>query len=308
MNTTEPTTALVHVGEQAVAPSNLYDRMAATEPLTAIERMGTWLARSKLLGIDSVEQGCVIAMTCMQERITPLEFRRRYHVIKGTPSMRADYMQASFQSCGGRVRWIRTDDQVAEVEVTHPVHAPEGFRLKVEMSVLRERKLTTEQYHRYPRQMLRARAISEAIRAVMPAINAGEYTPEEQDDYQPRAQVAQLEEATTETTVTQAEQPQSGGLGDRAKKAIAAFKSVGVTREELEWFTGNHKEQIFAEAWEPGDFDRMNSALQSIKGADLAGRAKTIKRLFHPEPDAPSAQPEQMTPPPGDEEALKQED
>lgn len=163
------------------APLSIYDRMP--DPLSAVEKMGAWLAKSGMLGIKTPEQGVVVAMTCMQERITPLEFRRRYHIIQGAPSMRADYMQSEFQRAGGRLTWDRTDDEVCELTLTHPEHAPQGFRVRVELATLQKRGVCTnrEQYAKYPRQMLRARAVSEGIRAIMPSINAGEYTPEEME-------------------------------------------------------------------------------------------------------------------------------
>jgi hypothetical protein len=200
-----------------VTTASIYDRMP--DPLKAVELMGAWLAKSGMLGVKTPEQGIVVAMTCMQERITPLEFRRRYHIIQGAPSMRADYMQSAFQAAGGRVQWDRTDDEVCELTLTHPDHAPNGFKVRVELAVLVKRGVCTnrEQYAKYPRQMLRARAVSEGIRAIMPAINAGEYTPEEMESVQPEhgrpdnATSAPAPKPTAPAQASTAEEPATDG-------------------------------------------------------------------------------------------------
>jgi len=282
---------------------SIYDRMA--DPLEAVEKLGGWIAKSRLLGVETPEQGIVVALTCMQERITPLEFRRRYHIIKGTPSMRADYMQSAFQAAGGRVRWGRTDDQVCTVTIFHPDHAPNGFTNTVELDVLRARKLTTATYQSYPRQMLRARAVSEAIRAVMPSINAGEYTPEEEDRHEPAAaprwgtaqepagdaeQVSEVAETTPAANAPEksAQAPQKTSAPkpeDRAAKVISHFRGKGISQVELEWFAGGGKEQIFAAAWGEPEFRAFTAAKEKIEAADLEQRARVIERLFRMSPE-----------------------
>jgi len=285
----EKTTALAIVREQDNTTS-IYDRMG--DPLLAIEKMGAWLAKSKMLGVETPEQGIVVAMTCMQERITPLEFRRRYHVIKGTPSMRADYMLAAFQSAGGRIHWDRTDDEEAQLTLTHPVHAPDGFTVVVAMAKLEERKLITEQYRKFPRQMLRARAASEGVRAVMPGINFGTYTQEEPEQIQQQERPSWSEkEERRPGAVIEAEPypdtPESGQpsptlspLSDRAKKVIAAFKSLGVLQEDLESFAGGFDEKVWAAEWTDAHFAAFTEVRKSILETLAESRAEKIRGLF----------------------------
>lgn len=290
---TKSTALVVREPETQQAQISIYDRM--TEPLGAAERLGGWIAKSKLIGVETPDQGIVVALSCMEERITPLEFARRYHVIKGRTSMRADYMQAAFQSAGGRVRWDRSDDEVCTVTVSHPEHCPEGFSVTVELAVLRTRKLTTEQYQRYPRQMLRARAASEAIRAVMPSINAGTYTPEELDD-DPAAPASPASPAPAPSwsqpqaqpvidARAEEKPPERDDRDDRAKKVIAHFKSLGVTQVELECFAGNFKDQIFAAAWDDETFIRFSAARKEIADSALEERYEVVQRLFRPGED-----------------------
>jgi hypothetical protein len=44
-----------------------------------------------------LEQGAAVALTCLCEGLTPVDYRRRYHTIDGKPTMRADAMLAEFR-------------------------------------------------------------------------------------------------------------------------------------------------------------------------------------------------------------------
>ena len=95
--------------------------------------------------------------------------------------MRADAMLAEFQRLGGRVQWKeRTDSKVIAV-FSHPQGEAE-ITWTIEMA--KSAGLTAnDTWRKYPRQMLTARAISEGIRTVLPAVVTGIYTPEEVADF-----------------------------------------------------------------------------------------------------------------------------
>ncbi len=46
------------------------------DPITAIEKMGEWIAASGMLGCTKVEQGKLIAWQCAAEKKTPFDFKR----------------------------------------------------------------------------------------------------------------------------------------------------------------------------------------------------------------------------------------
>ena len=160
------------------------------DPMAAMEQMGMVLYRSGMFGCGNADQGKLLALACMCERRNPVEMSRTYHIIEGKLAMRADAMQAAFLTAGGRIQWIETTGEVCRAKFLHPEFAPEGVTVEVTMQELSDSGVATsaktgaakDNYRKFPRQMLRARCISEAVRMVMPQIVAGVYTPEEVGD------------------------------------------------------------------------------------------------------------------------------
>jgi hypothetical protein len=128
----------------------------------------------------------------MADGITPLDFIRKYHIIEGRPSMRADAMTAEFRRRGGKVRWLQLGDSgTAEAEFEF-----EGQTLRMAFTLDDARKLLGKgkdgkdridkpggNWEKDPGAMLRARLTSKAIRILAPEIVAGVYTPEEVQDF-----------------------------------------------------------------------------------------------------------------------------
>jgi hypothetical protein len=109
---------------------------------------------------------------------------RDYHVIQGRPALKADAMLARFQQAGGAVKWDVYTDQ----EVTGTFSHPSGGSLSVTWLLSHAKQIgiaSKDNWKNYPRAMLRARCISEGIRAVYPGCVVGVYTPEEVQDFQP---------------------------------------------------------------------------------------------------------------------------
>src|SRR6059058_4038721 len=88
-------------------------------PVEAIEKIGTFLAQSGMFGCERREQGMVLAMACMTERKSPLEIKRRYHLLNGELSMRADAMLADFRSRGGKHKILSRTPDKASVELSY---------------------------------------------------------------------------------------------------------------------------------------------------------------------------------------------
>ena len=168
----------------------LYGRMP--DPLAAIKTLGEAFKTSPMLGLTTPGDGIVLAMTCMADGITPLDFIRKYHIIEGRPSMRADAMTAEFRRRGGKVRWLQLGDSgTAEAEFEF-----EGQTLRMAFTLDDARKLLGKgkdgkdridkpggNWEKDPGAMLRARLTSKAIRILAPEIVAGVYTPEEVQDF-----------------------------------------------------------------------------------------------------------------------------
>lgn len=163
-------------------------------PYDQVEHMANAIAKSGLFGIKTVDQALALMAVAQAEGRHPGSVARDYHIIDGKPSLKADAMLARFQQAGGKVKWTAyTDEKVAAV-FSHP----NGGEVEVDWTLQRASKIVSakgsrltekDSWKNYPRQMLRARVISEGIRTVYPGVIVGEYTPEEVADFSPHAMV-----------------------------------------------------------------------------------------------------------------------
>jgi hypothetical protein len=90
-------------------------------------------------------------------------------------------MLARYLNSGGKVQWHDHTDAKVSATFTHPA----GGELTIDWDMERAKKAGLggkDMWAKYPRQMLRARVISEGIRATNPAVASGIYTPEEVHD------------------------------------------------------------------------------------------------------------------------------
>lgn len=150
---------------------------AALIPFDDIVRMGNVMAHSKLFGIQSEQQAIALMLLCQSENLHPATAMRDYHLIQGRPALKADAMLARFQAAGGKVKWGRYEDDGVSGTFTHP----SGDSITIEWTPQRVSKarISNEMHSKYPRQMLKARCISEGIRAIYPGVLSGLYSPEE---------------------------------------------------------------------------------------------------------------------------------
>ncbi len=157
-----------------------------------IQELAETVAKSRLFpGIESPQAACALMMVCQAEGLHPMQAMRRFHIIEGRISMRADAMQAEFQARGGHVKEIESNDDRCELVFSHPVHCPEGRTIKrtrkqfIDNGVAMGREGIKKNWKNYPEAMLWARCISAGVRKVDPGTIAGVYTPEEVMDFDP---------------------------------------------------------------------------------------------------------------------------
>jgi hypothetical protein len=93
-------------------------------------------------------------------------------------------MLARYLNSGGKVEWHEHTDSKVAATFSHP----QGGTLKIDWDMERAKKAGLggkDNWTKYPRQMLRARVISEGVRATNPAVAVGVYTVEETQDFEP---------------------------------------------------------------------------------------------------------------------------
>lgn len=146
-----------------------------------IERMAAAVAASKLFGINSVDQAMSLMLIAQAEGMHPAIAARDFHIIQGRPALKADAMLARFQQAGGKVKWNAYTDTKVSGTFSHPA----GGEITIEWDMARAKAAGIagkDNWQKYPRQMLRARTISEGVRTVCPGVTTGLYTPEEIQD------------------------------------------------------------------------------------------------------------------------------
>lgn len=152
--------------------------------MEAINQLGECIAKSGFAGCEKVEQGVIIAFTCLAERITPLEFTRTYDIIQGRPTKKAAVMLAEFRErMGGDFDWIDDgeDGKKATLKLIHKGKEKKPVSFTFEEAT--KKGLTGKSNWKiHLPEMLRARAITKALRMHVPEIAAGIYSPDEVGD------------------------------------------------------------------------------------------------------------------------------
>lgn len=151
-------------------------------PISDMQQMAASMAKSKLFGFTTPDEAVSLMLIAQAEGMHPAIAARDYHIIKGRPSLKADAMMARFQSAGGKVDWKELTDKRVCAVFSHP----KGGSAEIDWDMGRAKTaglLSNPSWSKYPRQMLRARVISEGIRTVYPGVVIGIYTPEEVEDF-----------------------------------------------------------------------------------------------------------------------------
>lgn len=149
-------------------------------PLSDIERMGEVMAKSRLFGFKTPDEAVALMLIAQAEGNHPAKAAQEYHVIQGRPALKADAMLARFQAAGGVVQWEELSDENVSGLFSHPVACPKPVRIDWSMDRARKAGLTgKDNWNKYPRQMLKARVVSEGVRTTYPGVAVGIYTPEE---------------------------------------------------------------------------------------------------------------------------------
>jgi len=157
-----------------------------TLPVSELEAMANHIVKSGLFGMRKVEEAVALMLVAAAEGRHPGTVAAEYHIIQGRPALKADAILARFQSAGGKVEWSEYTDECVSGIFSHPA----GGSLKVDWDMNRAKAAGLggkDNWKKYPRQMLRARVISDGVRGVYPAVLGGFYTPEEVQDFAPSA-------------------------------------------------------------------------------------------------------------------------
>lgn len=162
----------------------MYQITTTQQPISELEVMANHIVKSGLFGLRKTEEAVALMLVAQAEGRHPGTVASEYHIIQGRPALKADAILARFQFAGGKVEWSEYTDECVSGTFSHPA----GGSLKVDWDMNRAKAAglgTKDNWKKYPRQMLRARVISDGVRGVYPAVLQGFYTPEEVQDFAP---------------------------------------------------------------------------------------------------------------------------
>lgn len=153
-------------------------------PISEIATMAEVISKSGFFGMKNIEQAMALMLIAQAEGKHPATAAWEYNVIQNKPALKADAMMARFQAAGGKVEWIDMTDLKVSAKFSHP----SGGSVVIDWDMARAKAAGLggkDMWTKFPRQMLRARVISEGIRTVFPGVAVGVYTPEEVQDFVP---------------------------------------------------------------------------------------------------------------------------
>lgn len=147
-------------------------------PVADVERMARAVAASKLFGVQSPDAALALMLVAQAEGRHPASAANDYNIIQGRPAKKSDAMLRDFLSAGGRVQWLALTDEKVEATFSHAA----GGSVTISWDIARAKRAQLggkDMWAKFPRQMLRARVVSEGVRTVFPAATSGMYVPEE---------------------------------------------------------------------------------------------------------------------------------
>lgn len=155
-----------------------------TDPIEAAQKLGEWICKSGLFGVDRPDQGTILGLQCIVEKLPPLELAKRYHFIQGKLSLRADAMLALYRERGGKVVWLENSDKAARARW---IYDGNDIEISYTSDDAKAAGLLPPKpgsgWAKFPAAMLVARLTSKAVRLLCPEAVTGVYTPEEVQDF-----------------------------------------------------------------------------------------------------------------------------
>jgi hypothetical protein len=252
--------------------------------LQGIRAMGDAIAKSGMFGCEKTEQGIVIALQCIAENKPPLELAKHYHIIKGKLTKRADAMLADFRKAGGKFIFAdlkNPSTQKAKVTFEDYQDFSVEYSLDDAKSAGVYNTAAQSPWQKTPAAMLRARLVSETLRAIAPEIVTGVYTPEEAAQFDEAVKVSESAPKATPLKAQRKPEPKQAEVIDVAieYEAITLGSLIDGRDEQVNAYFAKKKKinPDFGETWRDLPQDEQDALLadfENFEKAILIGGAK----------------------------------
>lgn len=217
-------------------------------------RGAQYLLKSGLVPADikTPEAAMFIILAGRDLGMSPVQSLRSIRVIKGKVEVAADAQLGKFHTSGGRSRFLTLTNDAAKLELSAPwLTAPHVETFTIEDARLAQ--LGGDNWRKYPKAMLRSRAITAGLKSIGFDATAGVYAPGEiGGDVQvigDEVVAAEVQTTTDATeTLTLPGKPESWGghggmpLADLSDKVLAAFVKWADTEERREKYDAHLSE------------------------------------------------------------------
>jgi hypothetical protein len=232
-------TAMARTDTGAIARAPLQD--TAPTDFVGLVAMGDHLVRTGFLPahIKTGVQVAAIVMTGRELGMTPMRALRSLVLVKGKVTESADSMLARFKAAGGRAQFRTLDETQAVLWLRHPNgdEHEETFTL----ADAKRAGIAGEMYSKYPKPMLRSRAITAGLKSLGWEGGAGVYDPSELGaDPVPEVGRAEKDVALTITVEQRAQLDQlscSHVLTEAERSRLLAVTEKGTARRAIDWAT-----------------------------------------------------------------------
>lgn len=255
-------------------------RRENTTPLAQIKEMGRIIAEGGLFGMRNENQATTLLLLAQAKGINPMLAMERYHIIENKPSMKSDAMLADFLERGGAIEYVEYSHEAVEIRFKyHGAELPVRWTLE---DATRAGLAGKGNWSKYTRQMLKARVVSEGIRAVCPLVNAGMYSPEEVMDMQPERTAPPLLPKCTVTPLEIEAEPVADIEKPSRDEKLDSFMALISGKEQIvldyllkiKWLTGEQMFEDLADAHLDGILKKpkpfMSAAEKSAAAAEAA--------------------------------------
>ena len=239
--------------------------VAPLEQFAKLKEVGAMIAQSGMFGSNiSASGGALIAMTMYKEDLSPVEFKRRYHMVNNQPSRTVNSLLGDFKLTGGKYKIHVADAKSCKITFTtkdgdeYTCEVVMDEMLKTSIPFGKDGRTLKDNWRNCPDDMLFARCCGKGLRRIAPELMGGVYTKEEQEDIQP-----------VEATMTVSPSPIAGTEAKTRLKKLQGDKPNAAPKKDKP-----EPEVVNAEVVDPDKEAKEKSAAEEKAKAELARKRK----------------------------------